>query len=215
MSLLTGGTMRPVARALLVAASLAALALSALPIAAEPRTYTIAGPKNMVTFTIEDAVETINGSTPKVTGTIVADPANAAASSVEISAEMTAIDTGIDLRDHHIRDEFVETKKFPRATFRSVSVTLPSTPIAANQPADVTVSGDFTLHGVTKRITTPVRIVLIPESDITKSTRGPGDWLHATATFPLTLSDFGVKVPTSFASDRVEVRMDVFASAKR
>ena len=200
--------MRPVAAALLLAAL-------ALPLAAEPRTYTIAGAKNAVTFTIEDAVETINGTTPKVTGTIVADAANAGASSVEISADLTAIDTGIDLRDNHIRDEFVETKKFPRATFRSVSVTLPATPIAANQPVDVTVTGDFTLHGVTKRITTPVRIVLIPESEITKSTRGAGDWLHATATFPLTLSEFGVKVPTSFASDRVEVRMDVFAGAAR
>lgn len=199
----------------LLAAALLAVTTVALPLAAEPRTYTIAGAKNALTFTIEDAVETINGSTPKVTGTIVADPANAAASSVEISADLTAIDTGIDLRDNHIRDEFVETKKFPRATFRSISVALPATPIAANQPVDVTVTGDFTLHGVTKRITTPVRIVLIPESEITKSTRGPGDWLHATATFPLTLSDFGVKVPTSFASDKVEVRMDVFASAKR
>lgn len=192
------------------------LSLATLPLAADPRTYSIAADgKNAATFRIEDAVETIDGATTKVTGTIVADPANAAASSVEISADLSAIDTGIKLRDSHIRDEFVETKKFPRATFKSVSVALPATPLAANQAVDVTVTGDFTMHGVTKRITAPVRIVLIPESDITKSTRGPGDWIHATARFPLTLSEFGVKVPTSFASDRVDVKLDVFASAAK
>jgi polyisoprenoid-binding protein YceI len=200
--------MRPIAAALL-------LTLATLPLAADPRTYSIAADgKNAATFRIEDAVETIDGSTAKVSGTIVADPANAAASSVEISADLSAIDTGIKLRDGHIRDEYVETKKFPRATFKSVSVILPATPLAANQAVDVTVTGDFTMHGVTKRITTPVRIVLIPESEITKSTRGPGDWIHATAHFPLTLSEFGVKVPTTFASDRVDVKLDVFGSAK-
>jgi polyisoprenoid-binding protein YceI len=200
--------MKPTLLALLLAAT--------LPLAADPRTYSIAADgKNMASFRIEDAVETIDGSTVKMSGTIVADPANPAASSVEISADLSAIDTGIKLRDNHIRDEFVETRKFPRATFKSVSVALPATPLAANQPADVTVTGDFTMHGVTKRITTPVRIVLIPESEITRSTRGAGDWIHATATFPLTLSDFGVKVPTSFASDHVDVKLDVFAGAKK
>jgi polyisoprenoid-binding protein YceI len=190
------------------------LALAALPATADPRTYAIATDgKNIASFRIEDAVETIDGSTVKVTGTIVADPANAAASSVEISADLSAIDTGMSLRDNHIRDEFVETRKFPRATFKSVSVAMPAT-IAANQPVDVMVTGDFTMHGVTKRITTPVRVVLIPETAITRSTRGAGDWIHATATFPLTLSEFGVKVPTSFASDHVDVKLDVFASRR-
>jgi polyisoprenoid-binding protein YceI len=168
------------------------LAIAAVPATADPRTYAIAADgKNIASFRIEDAVETIDGSTVKMSGTIVADPANAAASSVEISADLSAIDTGMSLRDDHIRDEFVETRKFPRATFKSVSVAMPAT-IAANQPADVMVTGDFTMHGVTKRITTPVRVVLIPETAITRSTRGAGDWIHATATFPLTLSVFGV-----------------------
>jgi len=199
---------------LALALTLAAPLLAA-PLLAAPRTYHIAADgRNMAGFRIEDALETIDGTTTKVSGTIAADPENAAASSVEITADLSAIDTGVDLRDGHIRDEFVETKKFPRATFKSVEVTAPATPIVANQPFEVTVSGDFTMHGVTKRISTPVRIVLIPESAITRSARGPGDWLHATAAFPINLSDFGIKIPTSFASDRVDVRLDVFANAK-
>jgi len=134
--------MRPIALALL-------LSLATLPLAADPRTYTIAADgKNAATFRIEDAVETIDGTTMKVSGTIVADPANGAASSVEISADLSAIDTGIKLRDNHIRDEFVETRKFPRATFKSVSVTLPPTPIAANQPIDVHVGVDSSVQKV-------------------------------------------------------------------
>jgi polyisoprenoid-binding protein YceI len=199
------------------AAAVSAALLPAAPLAAAPRTYTIAHDgKNVAGFRIDDAVETIDGTTPKLTGTIVADPDDAAASSVDLRVDLSALDTGIGLRDSHIRDEYVETKKFPQATFRSVSVAAPAgTPIVANQPVEVSVTGDFTMHGVTKRITAPVRIVLIPASEITKASRGPGDWIHATASFPLTLSDFGIKVPTSFASDRIDVRLDVFANATR
>lgn len=195
----------------------AALTLAlALPLAAAPRTYTIAADgKNNAAFVLNDALETVDGISKKITGTIVADPANVGASSVELSVDLAGLDTGNDLRDSHIRDEFVQTARFPRATFKSVAVAVPPAAIAPNQPFELSITGDFTMHGTTRRITVPVRVVLIPESDITKSSRGPGDWLHVTAKWPLALSDYGIKIPTSFADDRIEAKVDVFAVAKK
>jgi polyisoprenoid-binding protein YceI len=185
---------------------------------AAPRTYTIpTDEKNVASFRIDDAIERIAGTTTKVSGTIVADPDNAAGSSTEVRVELASLDTGIPMRNQHIRERFLETAKYPQATFKSVSVNAAAAAIAPNKPVDVEVTGDFTMHGITKRITVPVRIVLIPESDLTKSTRGPGDWVHATATFSVKLADYDVHVPDTFlvnTVDPIPVKIDVFANAR-
>lgn len=193
-----------------------ALACAAAAYAA-PRTYTIAADgKNAAEFRIDDAIETIVGTTTKISGTVAADPDNVAASSVDIRAELATLDSGIPLRNRHMRERFLETGKYPYATFRSVSVSGPAS-IAPNMPADVSVTGDYSMHGITKRITVPVRVVLIPESELTKSTRGPGDWIHATATFSIRIADYGVHVPDTFlvnTADPIPVKIDVFANAR-
>jgi polyisoprenoid-binding protein YceI len=81
----------------------------------------------------------------------------------------------------------------------------------------INVTGDLTIHGVTKRITVPVRAVVIPETDQTKSSRGPGDWIHATTEFPIKLGDYGIPVPENLLmklSDRIGIKLDLFANAK-
>ncbi|MEO8032912.1 MAG: YceI family protein [Acidobacteriota bacterium] len=191
------------------------IALVAAPLLADPRTYNVAKDgKNIATFRYEDPVETVVGTTTGVSGTITADPSNLATASVEVNVELKMIDTGLALRDSHIRDEFVQTGRYPLATFKSATIAA-AAPLRPNQPGEISVAGDFTVHGVTKRITIPVRVVLIPESDVTKKTRGPGDWVHATSTFTILLSDYGIRVPETFIDDRIEIKIDLFGSAKR
>lgn len=198
----------------LVVLAVFAVLSSAAIASADPRTYSVlADGKSAATFRYDDPVETVDGSATRVSGAIIANLADVTASSVAVSVELASISTGIDMRDSHIREEFVESGKFPRASFRSVSVA-PATAPVANKPSDLTVTGDFELHGVTKRITVPVRVVVIPETELTRAARGAGDWLHVTTTFPLLLSDFGIAVPKSFVADRIEVKLDLFAVAK-
>jgi polyisoprenoid-binding protein YceI len=195
--------------------ALATLILASSVFAA-PRTYTVTSDgKNYAMFSSEATLETIHGRTSKVSGTIVADPANVAASSVDVAIDLASVDTGISMRNEHMRDRFLNVEKFPTATFKSVSVKGPKT-IAASSPAQVSVTGDLTIHGVTKRITVPVRVVAIPESELTKSSRGEGDWVHATTEFSVKLGDYGVAVPSALVmklSDVVTIKLDVFASA--
>jgi polyisoprenoid-binding protein YceI len=192
--------------------------LLATPLLAAPRTYVVAEDgKNTAVFESQATLETIHGVTAKVSGTISADPANVAASSANIVIGLDGLATGISMRDEHMKsDRFLDVEKFPNATFKTVSVSGPKQ-VAPNQPVDITVTGDFTLHGVTKRITAPVRVVLIPESELTKSSRGPGDWVHATTSFTIKLTDFGMAVPEKLMmklSNEVKVRLDLFAGTK-
>ena len=194
-----------------------ALALAAATLSADPHTYTVTSDgKNYAMFTSEATLETIHGRTTAVSGTIDADAANANDAKVNVSIDLTTLDTGISMRNDHMRNRFLQVEQFPKADFKSVSITGPKT-VAANKPAEFTVSGDMTIHGVTKRVTAPVRVVLIPESELTKSSRGPGDWIHATAEFAIKLSDFGIAVPQTLGmklSNDIALKLDLFANAK-
>ena len=199
-------------------ALLAVLLISAAPLLADGRTYTITDDgKNYATFESEATLETIKGTTTKISGTITADPANTGASTATITVDLSALDTGISMRNEHMRGEkFLNTEKFPTATFKTVSVSGAKS-VAPNQPVELQLTGDFTLHGVTKRITVPARVVVIPENDMTKSSRGPGDWIHGTVTFPIKLTDYSITVPEKLMmklANEVNVKVDFFAVAK-
>lgn len=185
---------------------LAVLSLAATAALADSRTYEIrTGSKNVVEFHAEDTYDAFDGRTNKVSGTIVADPANPSAASVEVSIDMASLDTGNSLRNREMRELYLHTKKHPTASLKSVSVEAPQS-IAPNQPTEIKVTGDFTLHGVTKRMTIPVRVVVIPDGRI-----------HATALFTIKMPEFGINVPKNIlvtVEDTVPVRLDLWAVAK-
>jgi polyisoprenoid-binding protein YceI len=182
------------------------LLAAAATLHADSRTYTIAkGGSNVAEFHAEDTYDSFEGKTSDVTGSITADPANPATSTVQIVININALDTGNGLRNKEMRERYLETNKFGTAAFKSVSVTGPAS-IAPNQPADISVTGDMTLHGVTKRMTIPVRVVLIPDGRI-----------HATSSFKIHMPDFGISVPHNIlvtVNDDVPVRLDVWATGK-
>ena len=182
------------------------LLLLAPAVFADSKTYVVkGGDKSTAEFHAEDSYDAFDGTTNRVSGTIVADPANVAASSVTLSVDVNALDTGVGLRNKEMRERYLQTPKFPEATFKSKSVEGPAT-IAANAPADIKITGDFTLHGVTKTMTIPVRVVLIPDGRI-----------HATSQFAVKMPEFGINVPKNVlvtVNDEVPVRLDVWATAK-
>ena len=179
-------------------------ALAAVPaLFAQAKTYEVK--KATAEFHAEDTYDSFDGKTDKVTGTIVADPGKPAASSVSITIDMSTLDTGVGLRNKEMKDLYLHTGKFPTASFKSVSVAGPAS-VAVGTPADVNVTGDFTLHGVTKRMTFPVRVVI-----------GQDGRLHATTSFKVHMPDFGISVPHNIlvtVEDNVPVKLDVWASPK-
>jgi polyisoprenoid-binding protein YceI len=188
-----------------VAAVLVAL-LTASALLADSRTYQIAPDgKNIAEFHAEDTYDAFDGKTNKVSGAIVADPANPSAATVEVTVDMGSLDTANSLRNREMKELYLETKVHPTSKFKSAGVEAAGA-IAPNQPTDIKVTGDFTLHGVTRRMTIPVRVVLIPDGRI-----------HATSTFSVHMPDFGIQVPKNIlvtVNDEVPVRLDLWAVAQ-
>ena len=85
-------------------------------------------------------------------GSVTLDDATPANSSVEVSFDINGINTGVAALDTHLKSaDFFDAAKFPTATFKSTKVVQTSA-----TTADVT--GDLTIHGVTKPVTLKVTL---------------------------------------------------------
>ncbi len=91
-----------------------------------------------------------NGRFNKITGTILLDEKDLAASSVRIEIDPASVDTNSAQRDAHLRSQsFFNSKEFPKITFQS-------TKIEKSGKEGFEVTGDLELHGVTKPVTLKV-----------------------------------------------------------
>src|ERR1700749_431680 len=85
-------------------------------------------------------------------GTIHFDEKDASKSSVEFSAKVASIDTGVEPRDKHLRTaDFFDVEKFPEMTFKS-------TRVERKGKDGYVLHGDFTLKGVTKQVSLPFNV---------------------------------------------------------
>lgn len=101
-------------------------------------------------FKIRHMMSSVTGRFSDFDATVNVDRRNPAASSVEFTINAASIDTGNDNRDKHLRSaDFFEVEKYPTITFRSTKI-VP----AGTDRFDVT--GNLTIHGVTKQVTLPV-----------------------------------------------------------
>lgn len=134
-------------RKLFAAAALAAFA--AIPASAAD-VYNIDPSHSEVSFQIRHMVSQVRGRFNDFKGTVNLDPANLAKSSVEFRVKAASIDTAMPDRDKHLRAaDFFDVEKYPEITFKSTSIK----PTGKDAYA---VTGDFTMRGVTKKITLPV-----------------------------------------------------------
>jgi polyisoprenoid-binding protein YceI len=149
----------------------------------------------------------IDGKTSDVSGTIFFDPKSPSRSEIApITVNLTSLDSGIDLRDQRLHNEFLESNKFPTATFTTTRLEgLPSTPYNDGDDLDFKVVGNLTLHGVTKMVT------------FDASGNVTGGTLTATAKTNATLTDFGMTVPDllNFIKAENKVGIELSLTAQR
>jgi polyisoprenoid-binding protein YceI len=131
------------------------------------------------------------------TGTLEFDPANPAKSSVKVTISLSSLNSGVPALDEHLRSEdFFETAKFPTATFRSTRV---ESGAASNR---LKVTGELSLHGVTRPVTLDVTIVKIGANPRTNVPTIGFD-----ATTALKRSDFGLGAYVPQVGDEIQVRL--------
>ena len=91
-------------------------------------------------------VTIVHGLFTRAKGTILFDPAEPAATSVEVEVDVASIHTGVDRRDKHLLSEdFFDVEKFPTMSFKSTATEI----VGLNL---LKVSGDLTIHGITRPV---------------------------------------------------------------
>ena len=182
---------------------LAALSLAAAfaaPAHAAPETFVIDGSHTFPRFSYDHfGYSTQLSRFNKTTGKVVLDKA-AKTGAVDISIDMKSVDTGFPVFDEHIQGkDFLDTAKFPTATFKSTKVNF-----KGDQPA--TVEGNLTIKGVTKPVTLTVSsFKLMPHPMLKK------DAIGANAYTVIKRSDFNAGAYAPNVGD--EVRIDVALEA--
>jgi polyisoprenoid-binding protein YceI len=125
----------------------AAALMFAIPATGFASTWNIDADHSNIGFKVRHLmVSNVKGSFGKVQGVVVVDDKDITKSKVTATIDTTSIDTGVAKRDTHLRSaDFLEVEKFPTMTFVSTKV--------ARDGADkLKVTGDLTLHGVTRSV---------------------------------------------------------------
>jgi polyisoprenoid-binding protein YceI len=102
--------------------------------------------------------EPVVGRSPELTGSLTFD--GNAVTAAEVTVDMTALRSDESLRDRVLRSEAIETADFPNATFVLTGpISVPAVPPEGQQVMQ-TVSGELTLHGVTRPVEVAVQAAL-------------------------------------------------------
>ncbi len=132
--------------------AIAALFISSTAMAA-PETYNIDTAHSFANFSIRHVVSKTSGSLNDIKGTIKIDRENLENSSVDAKISMASISTGHAKRDDHIKKaEYLDVTGFPDITFVSSKV-------EAKTATEGVMTGQFTLHGVTKELSIPFKVL--------------------------------------------------------
>ena len=183
------------------------LAVGVGAISAQTKGWKIDAAHSEADFSIKHmAISTVHGSFRGLSGSIQFDPADVAKSGVEATIDVSSVDTGVAPRDNDLRSpKFFDVAKFPTMTFKSTSV--------RKDGDHYNVTGDLTLHGVTKS-------VVLKLEEPGKTEQGmDGKSVHRgfSATTTINRKDFGLtwngtlKSGDTVLGDDVKIELDIEA----
>jgi polyisoprenoid-binding protein YceI len=144
-------------------------------------------------------VSTVRGAFSKVSGSAQYDPADPSKDSLDATIDANSVDTRVEARDNDLRSpHFFDVQKYPTITFHSKT-----TKVAG--PGKLLITGDLTIHGVTKEV---VLDVDGPSAAI-KDPMGKGQRIGASATTKITRQDFGISADPGIVGDEITITIDV------
>ena len=142
-------------------------------------------------------ISTVRGAFTKLSGTVEYNPSEPAKSFIDVSIDTSSVDTRVQMRDNDLRsDHFFDSAKFPAMTFKSTKVEVVG-------PGQLKVTGELTLHGVTK----PAVLSVSGPTEPVKDPRG-NSHMGASATARINRSDFGMSNGQPMVGDEVEITID-------
>jgi len=177
---------------------LASVLLSVLTCGAETQTWEIDTNRTTSQFSIRHlGISTVRGVFEKTSGTVTYDPADPSKTQIDATLDPNTINTRIEKRDTDLRSSnFFDVTKYPVITFKSKRA-------EAEGQGKVKVTGDLTIHGVTKEVVLEVDGPSQPVNAM------GGVRMGAEATTRINRHDFGVNGAPTIAGDEVQIILDV------
>ena len=143
-------------------------------------------------------ISTVRGEFHNVTGTIAWDDQDITKSVVDVTIDATTVDTREPKRNDHLKSpDFFDVAKYPTITFKSRRVEQAA-------PGKLKITGDLTIHGVTKEVVLDVEGPTAAIKDPWGNAR-----VAASATTKINRQDFGVKWNANIDGGGVVVGDDV------
>jgi len=180
-----------------LSASLAAAL--AFPAAAATTTWQIDPAHTAASFAVKHLmISTVRGEFKGITGTVNWDDQDISKSTVDVTIDAKTVDTSEPNRDKDLKsDHFFEVEKYPTITFKSKKVEQVSA-------GKLKVTGDLTIHGVTKEVVLDVEGPSASVKDPWGNTRAA-----ISATTKVNRQDYGVKWNANIDGGGVVVGDDV------
>ena len=185
-----------------LASALCLLAFAA-PFAQAQKSTWVSDPNHSeVDFAISHmSISKVHGRFGSVDATIQYNAADIAKSSVQATVAVGTVDTGVQGRDNDIKGaNYFDVAAYPVATFTSTSV--------ATGGSGLTVSGNLTLHGVTKPVVLDVEG---PSAPVTDQRNRVHRGFSASTTIKRTDFGIGSKVPAAMLGDEVKLTIEIDA----
>jgi polyisoprenoid-binding protein YceI len=143
-------------------------------------------------------VSTVRGAFTKVSGTAKYDPSDPSKNSLDATIEASSIDTRVAMRDNDLRSpNFLDVQKYPTITFVSKQAKAAGT-------GKLQITGDLTIHGVTKEVVLDVDGPSAPIKDPWGNQR-----IGASASTKINRKDFAVNGAPGVVGDDISITIDV------
>ena len=189
----------------------------AMTAAAVPIEFDFKDPKgvNNVVFKTDAPLESINGVATGISGRVTFDPDNPGAVKGKIIVQASSLHLGNPMQKEHLHsDKWLDVAKYPEIIFEVESAKNVKTQGNVTT-ADVT--GKFSLHGVTKTITVPVKMTFLKDQLKARIPDKDGDLLVIRASFKIKRSDFGINPGQGEdkVSDDIELNLSIAGAAQR
>ena len=175
-----------------------ALVGTAVAAAAQTTTWKIDPNHSASQFSVKHlGISTVRGVFQKTTGTVTYDVADPSKAQIDVTIDAASVDTRVAMRDNDLRSpNFLDVAKYPTITFKSTRVE----PAGAGK---MKVTGDLTIHGVTKPVVLDVEGPSAPVNAM------GGQRMGAEATTTINRKDFGVNGAPSMVGDQIQIVLDV------
>lgn len=156
--------------------------------------------KNLVKFTSDAKIETFDGTTDKIDGYMVWDGDDILnKNQLYFEVDLRTLDTGIGLRNRHMKEDYLETDKYPMTSFKGK---ITKADKASDGKINVIADGNMSIHGVTRPVS--IKGIMTPSQ---------GGGYRVQSNFEVKLTDYNIAIPQLMflkISEIMKLNLDFF-----